>query len=488
MAGLVDAFCLQMLPQAGEDFLLGLCDEYRITVVEAKREDKAHLVKVLLRHLTSEAIETSADAGAAIFLKLYKELGGELKSVGAKIKPDADIDDSDHDNVVSETLSYRKLRLFKINGNIGDPGQKNCISHSSLLYQISQGEEQGYTLKEIAGGVIRAIEAGNPFRDVLELAAKTNTLTNETFLKCLRSHFMIRDPTEILNELRTAVQGPQENAHKFCCRCVALKKKVESMYEEEGATFDEENLSATFFRAISTGLRQNNIRNELRQVLKDQNISDHDLLYEVSLAVANEEERLKKMVENGKKVNVNLLTCESDSDDPSSETFSDSSASMPSAKNNGKTARKSKAKPSQNAKNAAQNAPKTNNNTDSLLVAEVRQISSVLEKLAASNDKLTAEVNVLKKMSGNTPKMTSQFDGDGNLSAAMSVVQPGFNPTAPVFQPNRGPVQTFPQPRRNQNNRMVYLCQNCVASKCSYCRHCFKCGKDDHKINNCPEN
>ena len=137
---------------------------------------------------------------------------------------------------------------------------------------------------------------------------------------------MIRDPNGALNELRTAVQGPQENAHKFCCRCVAMKKKVQCMYEEEGVAYDEENLSAIFFRAISTGLRQSNIRNELRQMLRDADISDHDLLYEVSLAVANEEERMKKMVENGKKVNVNMLTFESDSDEPGNEaSFSDSS-------------------------------------------------------------------------------------------------------------------------------------------------------------------
>ena len=49
-----------------------------------------------------------------------------------------------------------------------------------------------------------------------------------------------------------------------------------------------ENLQATFFRTIYTGLRQQSIRNELRQVLKDATIEDADLLIEVSEAAANE--------------------------------------------------------------------------------------------------------------------------------------------------------------------------------------------------------
>ena len=140
MAGLVEAFCVQMLPEAGEDFLVGLTEEYQITIDDAKKTDKVYLVKVLLRHLTSAAVENSADGGAAIFLKLYKELGGELKTLGSKFKTEPKMPPLEPDeHTVSESLSYHKLRQFKINGSIGDPGQKNCISYSSLCYQISQG-------------------------------------------------------------------------------------------------------------------------------------------------------------------------------------------------------------------------------------------------------------------------------------------------------------------------------------------------------------
>ena len=150
------------------------------------------------------------------------------------------------------------MRQFKINGTIGDPGQKNCISYSSLCYQIKQGETQGYKDHEIYNGVIKAIEADNPFKEVLELASET--YTKEAFMKTLKAHFEERDPNSVFNELRVASQGPKETAHKFVCRCVALKKKVLHMAAAEKMNFDEVNLNNTFYRTIYTGLRNKEIR------------------------------------------------------------------------------------------------------------------------------------------------------------------------------------------------------------------------------------
>ena len=306
MAGLVKDFCLKNLPQTDAAFLLGLVEEYDLQVTAAQRGDKAHLLIVVLRHLTAEAIDALGDGGAAKFLKLYNDLGGALKN----LKTEAEEDDV-------TTLSYRKLRQFKINGTIGDPGQKNCLSYSSLVYQINLGETQGYSIQEIYGGVIRAIEAGNPFRELLELEADDFDLTKERFLKALKSHFQERDPNSVFNDLRTAVQGTSETAHKFCCRCVALKKKVINMSDSEQVPVDLQNLNTTFYKTIYTGLRQSNIRNELRPILRGARMDDAELLSEVSLAQANEEERLKKMAEgrDKKTVNINQLTFDSDSDE-----------------------------------------------------------------------------------------------------------------------------------------------------------------------------
>jgi hypothetical protein len=90
MAALVEEFCLQHVGEASLDFLVALTEEYQKQLSADKRDDKQYVLKVVLRHLTSEAVENSADHGAALFLKLYQELGVELKKVGVKLKEEED--------------------------------------------------------------------------------------------------------------------------------------------------------------------------------------------------------------------------------------------------------------------------------------------------------------------------------------------------------------------------------------------------------------
>ena len=478
MAGLVESFCLQNLPQTEVDFLLARVVEYQIPVTDDKKGDKAHLLKVVMRHLTSADVENSADGGAAIFLKLYNDLGGALKDLAKQ--------DNDDDSVT--TLSYRKLRQFKINGTVGDPGQKNCLSYSSLVYQINLGETQGYTIHEIYAGVIRAIEAGNPFRELLELEA--DDFDKESFLKTLKSHFQERDPNSVFNELRTAVQGTKETAHRFCCRCVALKKKVLNMAASENTAFDEENLNATFYRTIYTGLKQTEIRNELRQILKEGRLDDAELLSEVSQAQSHEEERMKKMGEgNERRVNVNKLTCESDSDESESQ-FSDSSSSFSSSSSQNKKAAQASGKKQQNNAKGAQkggkkgqkNGQKSQKSPEDAWNAELSKMTAAFEKLSSANAQLTAEVNVLKGAiasgaGSHNPK--PQMSPTLNNHATSAGVRPNLNPSATSFSP---------YVRFSPTNRPIHLCKSCHANKSNFCRHCFKCGADSHKIGECPEN
>ena len=500
MAGLVDTFCMQSIPQTSLEFLMEKVTEYAIVIADDKKDDKAFVVKQVLKHLVSDAVTNSPDGGAALFLKLYGELGGELKKLSVKVEPQEGGEADDKDD--KDELSYRRLRQFKINGTIGEPGQKNCLSYSSLCYQIKQGESMKYTIPEIYGAVIRAIEAGNPFRDVLELEA--DAFDKIALMKSLRSHFKVRDPNEVFNQLRTCVQGPNESAHKFCCRCVALKKKVQAMSESEDLPFDEENLQATFFRTIYTGLRQSSIRNELRQVLKEASIEDADLLIEVSEAEANEEERVRKLNEGrGKTANVNKLTAESDSDEPedsnvsSSSGFSSSSSSTANtASNNTTQLSKSARRKANKAKNASlmsvsqQNGHQNPqvNTASSSSSADINKLTLALQEMAASNAKLTADVLELKKMAGNpqnnntlkTP--TNRFPNPSNVNGGAAMPASGqyhhtLNPSANNF--NSG--------YRN-GNRGPSLCGTCRFYNVPYCNHCLKCGSTQHKVRECPEN
>ena len=550
MAKLVENFCLQMLPNATDDFLVGLQEEYRIDVPGEKKDDRSYLVRVIYRHLTDPAHEQLPDKGAAMFLKLYTELGEDLKNLGAgpvKTEPkmpdlgapaagggaptagggppataDATADGGEptdpasvSNGVVSE-LSYHKFRQFKINGSIGEPGAKGCISYSSLCYQIKQGEANKYTIKEIYAGVIRAIEAGNPFRDVLEL--EVDDFDKEAFMKALRGHFMERDPDAIMDDLRKCCQSSKETAHTFACRCVALKKQFVNLKAAEGLVCDMTHLKSTFFRTLSAGIRNSNVRNELRPMFKEGIIADQDLLYEVAMAEKNEKERVRRFEEGEKKVKINKVTCGSDSDDfqeVNSGSASDPLSSSDQGNKNSSAGRQNRKKASQSAQQPQQKSQNSGKKSEGTLsAAQVNKMTVALDKLTTSQAQLVADVNALKQVknqnntgnvSGNLPKdgfiqppYPTNFQGDGMLHVLppqnpvtfnQNPVVSNLNTSAPVFpRPQQASVFPRPQTRTGRTGRPIYLCQQCIATNSSYCRHCFKCGGDDHKVGECPLN
>ena len=96
---------------------------------------------------------------------------------------------------------------------------------------------------------------------------------------------------EIFSKVCTFLEiYPGESAHAFCARTIALREKVKILAEEDGTTFDGELLKTTFFRAIFTGIKQNNIRMELQGLLKSQICTDLQLLEEVAASTATERE------------------------------------------------------------------------------------------------------------------------------------------------------------------------------------------------------
>ena len=55
----MEEFCLKHVGEASLDFLVAVTEEYQLQVAA----DKKHVLKVVLRHLTSEDVEKSADQG-----------------------------------------------------------------------------------------------------------------------------------------------------------------------------------------------------------------------------------------------------------------------------------------------------------------------------------------------------------------------------------------------------------------------------------------
>ena len=56
---------------------------------------------------------------------------------------------------------------FKIRGFIGENGQKDKLSYISLLKQIEEGRDKGYSDKDVVNAVLRTIDPGLYLRNVL---------------------------------------------------------------------------------------------------------------------------------------------------------------------------------------------------------------------------------------------------------------------------------------------------------------------------------
>jgi hypothetical protein len=61
VVGYNEAFVTRHLPEVDIDFLTGLCDEYQLQVPAEKVDNKPELLKLVLRYLSSEALEQTAD-------------------------------------------------------------------------------------------------------------------------------------------------------------------------------------------------------------------------------------------------------------------------------------------------------------------------------------------------------------------------------------------------------------------------------------------
>ena len=448
MAGLVEAFVTKHLPEVDVDFLTGLCDEYRIVVPDAKKDKKPELLKLVMRYLSSEDLEATADQGAAVFLKLFGELDGHLAGL-LSVKPDPIANDT----VVSETTIH-KLKKFKVQGKIGTgervEGEKDdSLTYTNLLFQISQAESMDYKDSEIYAAVVSAIKPGNPLRDMLEIKGEQ---TKAHLMKTLQSHFGEKDSQSVLQDLRQCTQKPKEQAKYFFMRAIALREKVKLLSTQEGIPMNQDTLTATFFKSLSTGLKQNNIRMVMWQTLKDKLATDEDLLEEVALAMACEQERVDKSNLSKANPTTSVTINQISADESDSSDSSDSSPVSPAAKKKGKN--------------------KTPNKPNKKFHEEQNKR---FEKLSAQISKLSTSTNTAIN------ELRSQVAT--GVPPAAATPPSALSGAAPAYE--GGNVRWGD---RGRNGRPIHRCGKCRLDNSYWCDHCFKCCKTGHKSQNCPLN
>lgn len=199
-------------------------------------------------------------------------------------------------------------REFKINGKIGEPGQKDKLTFVSLVRQIESALSKGYLEAEVIDAVIGAITPSMELRSYLE------TISNLTLprLRCiLRSHFQEKSATELYQQLTTIVQATEESPQSFLIRALDLRQKVLFASKEAGVKikYDESLVQGLFLHSLETGLQQEAVRTKLRPFLQQSDITDELLIEQMNLIVSTETERQKKFgsASQGRQRKVNNL-------------------------------------------------------------------------------------------------------------------------------------------------------------------------------------
>ena len=149
---------------------------------------------------------------------------------------------------MKEVLFTKTFRDF-----IGEKGQKDKLSYTSLLKQIEEGRDKGYSDKEIVNAVLRAIAPGLYLRNVLET---TKNLTLSRLMKFLQSHVVERNTTDLCQHLSSITQGSQETATQFVYRAMSLRQKLIVLSKSPAAEikYDQDLVQRLFLKSLETGL------------------------------------------------------------------------------------------------------------------------------------------------------------------------------------------------------------------------------------------
>ena len=310
-----------------------------------------------------------------------------------------------------------RLREFKISGTIGPVDQKDVLSYTSLMFQIEKGKKARYSFDEILLGVIQAMKPKNNLRRMLE--SKID-VSERTFLQALRFHYNEKDSTALLQEMANSIQDTHESELDFIFRMMYLRENVIKYSLQETHPFEERFVYGRFFHAVSTGLKNSNIRLQLRKTLTKGLISDEELMQEVSALTTFESEHADKFAKITPAMNsTQIQGIKGGKSDKVSEKPVDESEG-------------------------------------SVMLAEIR--------------KLTEKVNQLSSVRDEVRNLRDRFD------RSPANIQP-LSPAAPVFHRNALPPGAEggirPQANRHPVKRRSFRCRSCENHNITFCNHCF---------------
>ena len=284
-------------------------------------------------------------------------------------------------------------------------------------------------------GVIKAIK--NPtmkkFFQGKAFGKAGKKLTEESFNHMLRSKYMVQDSQKFYNLMVAARQEPGTSEMDFLHRMIHLRDTLIEMPVEEGVPCNEENLQKKFLETMSVGFSSNNVRLDLRQVLKNEAVDDDELLEEVGLAMQREKAYQDRFGPNAGTKSAKVHSIGTDKKDDGENTMS-----------------------------VAESQILAEIKNLNVKVEEVGKVSKRVDRLAGDVDDL--KLTVAKIVSITTPAAGGGAPFPGNTAAQNMQ-------TIPVVAGGR--------------SRYRIKCQACEQQRI-YCNHCNACGQEGHKRKDCP--
>ncbi|KAL6463235.1 hypothetical protein MHYP_G00276260 [Metynnis hypsauchen] len=185
-------------------------------------------------------------------------------------------------------------REFRINGQIGEGGQRDKLSYTNLMHQIDMGLRKGHSEAEIVEAVVKAISPGLSLRDMLETKSD---LTLPHLKTVLKGHFKEDSSTDLFHRLVNITQEVRESPQNFLFRAIELKERllVAAREIDSDEQYSPELIRRKFLRSVSTGLLSDHIKFQLKIYLDDPYVTDETLIEKMNEAASVEWERQQKL-------------------------------------------------------------------------------------------------------------------------------------------------------------------------------------------------
>ena len=318
-----------------------------------KKESDSYIRKMIIRHLSSDEVVEVEDEGLSTYLHLNTfiktltpkdpkdEKDGKPVDIDSTTAKKTDLTDVEDDTVVAQSVLKKKSdsdkqkdlstlkkqqedilrnsfwkKDLKIKGQIGGPGEKGKLNFISVVRKIERALHQGYSETEVCEAVIEMISPEQKLRSLLDGKFDLNLPTLRRFL---RSHFKEAEATELYNQLCNLSQDEGTSPDDFVQEAIVLRDKILFSSKEDDTEFQytEVLVQKQCTHAIVTGLRNDNIKFEVKAALTSgKHLKDEELMEIVSKSVKEEKERQRKLKSSKSKTGkVNVVSEKEDVED-----------------------------------------------------------------------------------------------------------------------------------------------------------------------------